>query len=150
MKRMIDTLARTLGRCPRCMRRSFAAAALAWLVTAGLAVGHGPSSLVMAMAIAAAAATALWLAHVLAFAARASLPDATRAPRDGSGTPSSRRDFALAFARAALFAALATAISARAAFACTQLPKSCSSNDDCECSKCCGDLAGVNVCQPSC
>jgi len=34
--------------------------------------------------------------------------------------------------------------------ACTQLPISCSSNSDCTCSNCCGDLAGVGVCQPNC
>ena len=34
--------------------------------------------------------------------------------------------------------------------ACTQLPTSCSSNSDCTCSNCCGDLAGIGVCQPNC
>ena len=34
--------------------------------------------------------------------------------------------------------------------ACTQLPVSCSSNSDCTCSNCCGDMAGVHLCQPSC
>ena len=34
--------------------------------------------------------------------------------------------------------------------ACTQLPVSCSSNSDCTCSSCCGDMAGVHICQPSC
>jgi len=34
--------------------------------------------------------------------------------------------------------------------ACTQLPVSCSSNSDCTCSSCCGDMAGVHLCQPSC
>ena len=33
---------------------------------------------------------------------------------------------------------------------CTQLPIRCSANSDCTCSKCCGDMAGVHVCQPSC
>lgn len=33
---------------------------------------------------------------------------------------------------------------------CTQLPVNCSSNSDCTCSGCCGDMAGVHVCQPSC
>lgn len=34
--------------------------------------------------------------------------------------------------------------------ACTQTPTSCSQNSDCSCSGCCGSLAGVGVCQPSC
>jgi hypothetical protein len=34
--------------------------------------------------------------------------------------------------------------------ACTQLPVSCSSNSDCTCSSCCGDMAGVHICQPNC
>jgi len=34
--------------------------------------------------------------------------------------------------------------------ACTQLPVSCSSNSDCTCSSCCGDMAGVHLCQPNC
>ena len=35
---------------------------------------------------------------------------------------------------------------------CTQLPKPCSSNSDCECSGCCAQLGegGPHVCQPSC
>lgn len=36
--------------------------------------------------------------------------------------------------------------------ACTQLPVSCSSNRDCTCSGCCGQLGegGPKLCQPSC
>ena len=35
-------------------------------------------------------------------------------------------------------------------FACVQPPSACESNSDCTCSSCCGDLAGVHVCQPTC
>ena len=141
-----------LGRCPRCMRKSFAAALGICAVAFVLAAFGAPRPIVTAVSVGAVSASGLWLAHVIAFALRASLP-APRAPEKPpapAGSVRSRREIALEFARAAAFIALATAISSKAALACTQLPKACSANDDCECSKCCGDLSGIHVCQPSC
>ena len=33
---------------------------------------------------------------------------------------------------------------------CAQPPIHCESNDECTCSHCCGDLAGIHLCQPTC
>ena len=155
MTRSMRSLSANLGRCPKCMRRAFLVALGAWalsFVAAALGVG---SWAVTAMAIAALGLTALWVAHVIAFALRAKEEAAEKRTveqpsggdaRDGAPAVLSRRKAVADFARVLVFAAAATAISARAALACVQLPVKCSSNSDCTCSGCC---AG-SICQPSC
>lgn len=154
----IAALDRSLGRCPRCMRKSFLAALAAWLLALAAATLAVPSALVLGIAAGAIGLSVLWIAHVLSFALR-SAATAGKAPggegrptgHDGSAAAArTRREVMFEFARAAAFAALATALSAKAALACVQVPKSCSANSDCDCSKCCGQFGNGGICQPSC
>ena len=60
------------GRCATCMRRSLAGACMSWAILA-IAWLTSPNGLLTAfIGLSALALTALWLAHVTAFAARAS------------------------------------------------------------------------------
>jgi hypothetical protein len=156
-RNLVPLLDAHIGRCPRCMRQAFLAASGFW-VLAMLAEAAGAAAWALdAALLVAGGLTVLWIGHVAAFALRSALAASRMKAKAGSAAEAaaaprlwSRRELAAEFARAAAFAAVATALSARAALACTQLPIGCSSNGDCTCSNCCGDLAGVHVCQPSC
>lgn len=158
MTSLIAVLYRTLGRCPRCMRKSFLAALGAWVLAFAAGATVGPATAVAtACGAAALGLSGLWLAHVVAFASRMTAATARNLAGDARpGTPAgrarlrTRREIAVEFARTAAFVALATALSTKVALACVQPPKRCSANSDCTCSQCCGDLAGIQVCQPSC
>jgi hypothetical protein len=148
VKRLSAVLDAKLGRCGRCMRKAFLAALVAW-VFAGAGLLAGWAWLGASLALAAAGLSALWLAHLSAFAGRATHSSRPARP---DRPLLSRRTLIGEFTRAAAFAALATAISTRAALAagCVQPPSPCSQNSDCSCSSCCGDLSGIHVCQPTC
>lgn len=144
-----------LGHCSKCMRSSFAAAAVACALTiVGFAVA-GLSDIVVLFGAIALGLAGLWLAHLVAFALRiaaadvkapmAKPVDACRGPAENL-EPWRRRRLIAAFAKTFAFAALATALPLSAAFACVQIPSACTSNSDCSCSGCC---AG-RICQPSC
>src|SRR5690348_3170288 len=118
MKRLTDLLDRTLGRCPRCMRRSLALA----LGTSALAIAacalFGRIATTASLIALALGLTALWLAHIAAFAHR--VMGATLACRDAGLRSPSRRAALVGFARALALAAAAGsfASSARAQVAC--------------------------------
>jgi hypothetical protein len=154
MTSLVAFVDRTLGRCPRCMRKSFLAALAAWAMVFVADAMRVPSAAGMALTLVSLGLSALWLAHVAAFAGRATAAAMSKGS-SGATMPTSsplrsRREVAIEFARTTAFVALATALSTKVALACVQPPKSCSANSDCTCSQCCGDLAGIHVCQPSC
>lgn len=60
----------TLGRCPKCMHEAFLVALGAWVLTFVIIAFDGTFWLSALIAIAASSLTALWLAHISAFALR--------------------------------------------------------------------------------
>jgi hypothetical protein len=98
-----------LGRCPRCMRRSFlvalglslAAAALYW-------ISGGNGVVAAAAAFACSAGLALWLAHLAAFAWRATLGERKREKHQA--VAGDRRTAVQTFGRAFVSIALATSL----------------------------------------
>lgn len=153
-QKLTKILDKNIGRCPRCMRMSFLAA----FGTAGVAVmDHIMTTdpIIIGLAwMSAFAWAALWIFHLVVFAARS--VQAANAPTPSTvrkfvGAPIVppvllRRQFFTAFGKAFAFGAIATALSSSAALACVQPPVPCSTNSDCTCSNCC---AGSH-CQPSC
>jgi hypothetical protein len=95
-----------LGQCPYCIRKALLATASAWLLTSVLAV-TGHSVLFTLAAAVAGAPTALWLAHLLAFAQKS--VNASHYPTVRL-TGRSRRSVWPLFIRAAVFAAFASAL----------------------------------------
>ena len=96
-----------LGRCPRCMRQSLLAASAGLVLALALTV-LAPAPLLVAIGwIAAFALAALWVAHVVAFSARAAI-----AGRDGAERKRAdrwqRRKFLEVFAKTLLLVAAAT------------------------------------------
>ena len=84
---------RNLGGCPYCIRKAFQAAVLAWGVAFALfAIGAGAPPLAGSSAV-ASGLSALWIAHILAFAAK-KVSRATKVVRtdDYSSRSMSRRD----------------------------------------------------------
>ena len=107
MKRLATALDRNLGRCPRCMRRSGEAAlgAIALALAAIAAFGEGAATL--SLGALALGLTALWFAHITAFARRATR--AALSHRDAGLRSPSRRAAIVGFARGlALAAAVGT------------------------------------------
>ena len=111
-----NLLDRTIGRCPKCMRKAFLAALGAWALVFTVTAFSFASWLFSPMAVVALSLTALWLAHIGAFALRTTMA-ARRATLDLSASKpsqavvpatSSRRQFVAQFARASAFAAIAT------------------------------------------
>ncbi len=100
MNSLTKSLYAKLGRCPRCMRSSFAAAVIAWACTLIAARALAWPAIEIALAGAAAGLTVLWFAHFAAFAHRATR-EAARHPRDkvdgeaGDAVPSRRRAFTI-------------------------------------------------------
>ena len=129
----------TLGRCPKCMHKAFLAALIAWVLTFVIIAFDGTFWLSALIAIAASSLTALWLAHISAFALRTAIAvgQSTRDlfPRKPAQpvaqAPFSRRKFAAEFARAAAFAAIATALATSA--------NTVLAAGNCDCSKCRSD-----------
>jgi hypothetical protein len=118
---------RNLGGCPYCIRKAFQAAVLAWGVAFALfAIGVGAPPLVGASAV-ASGLSALWIAHILAFAAK-KVSRAAKVVRtdDYSSRSMSRRDLVPAFGKAIL---TITVVSTAPAFA---------QSDGCNCMTCAG------------
>jgi hypothetical protein len=121
------------------MRKALLAAFGAWALALAATAFTDASWLAMPMAVVALGVTALWLAHICAFALRTTMAagHATRDISAGTSAPAvatapfSRRQFAAEFARVAVFAAIATALSARANTVLAQ--------GRCDCSKCRSD-----------
>jgi hypothetical protein len=127
------------------MHKAFLAALGAWALVFALIAFSGASWMATPMMIAALGLTALWLAHIAAFALRTAMA-ARHATRDLSlsktaqtvaPAPFSRRQLAAEFARVAAYAAVATALTARA--------NSVLAQGRCDCSKCRSD----QVCCPT-
>lgn len=102
-----------LGHCPKCMRTSFLAAAMATAVGLAGLVLQIPPPLDTVILVAAAGLVGLWLAHLLAFAGRAVRGAMTRmiqpplVPGDDMRRWPRRR-FLLLFAKAFAFAGFAS------------------------------------------
>jgi hypothetical protein len=127
-----------LGRCPRCMRQAFLATLGAWGLAAALIALDVGSWMATPMVVVAIGLTALWLAHVAAFALRVAI-SARHAEVEPSSTGASpdRRQFAAEFARVAAFAVVATALATRT--------NSVLAQGRCDCSKC----SSNQVCCPT-
>lgn len=121
-----------LGRCSRCMRTAFIAAA-AGIVVAAVATALSPVLIAAISWLVAAMLTALWLAHVWMFTSRSVRATAIR---DGGGSITAqqadlwpRRRVLAAFIRVLIFSALARFIPRNArAEDCN-----CYSDQDCSC-----------------
>ena len=123
MRGLIFNFFEELGRCPKCMRKSFVFA----LGTCGLALlmafTASPPALRVAVEIAALAAAGVWLSHLLAFAFRASRRRAgspgpqTQEPSPADTENQGRRRLILSFARNFAFIAVATALPIASAWA---------------------------------
>src|SRR5262245_57660666 len=99
-----------LGHCPYCMSKAFQATLIAWGVFFATLILGVPSSTVIWTELAAMGLTGLWIAHLIAFAFRASA-----AEYHSEQSTSARRGFLLSFGSAVAFAAVATATPAFAA-----------------------------------
>jgi hypothetical protein len=130
-----------LGRCPRCMRQSFIATLGAWAFTLWALLSVGETVVTALMAALALGLSALWIGHLIAFAARATPAFKERNKTDAaSGEGLSRRQLMPMFARTLGAAALATALPS-SAFAqdrinncltcCAQKVQSCGSDNAC-------------------
>ena len=129
------SLVHALGRCPKCMRKAFLAAFAAWVTAVFTIAVGGPLWMGAATAIVALGLTALWLAHIGAFARRMTTvpPHAVSAlavsvPARTGTAPFSRRQLMSKFARMATFAVVASVLSTRA--------NSAFARGTCDCSKC--------------
>ena len=114
----------TFGRCPRCMRQSFLAALGAWALVVAVWLIIGGNAITDASAIAALGVTALWIAHLVAYAGRSVV--ALMRLRDRGTRMMSRREIIHTFARALGAIALTTALPVATTFA----------QNRCDCSKC--------------
>lgn len=129
-----------LGVCRRCMHQSFVAALLAAAAAAVAWAWFGSSVAIAFLAAGALGLTLLWIAHVVAYAARTAIRPRCAAHADAVADPS-RRTFLPAFVKTAAGVALATALPATLAMA------------DCEgdCNKyfkaCMGDCSGAGCLQ---
>lgn len=113
-----------LGRCPKCMRQSFLAAFIAWTLAIAVWVIIGNDAITDTTLIIAICLTALWTAHLIAYAVRSA---ANSERLQGTGFEmKSRREIIPTFARALGAMALATVFPREGAFA-----QNC-----CDCSKC--------------
>jgi hypothetical protein len=79
MSRIFGFLTDKLGRCPRCMKTSLNLSAIAWALFTLQYLLTGRTDVVMALGVAAIGLTMLWLAHLVAFAGRATLARAKKA-----------------------------------------------------------------------
>jgi len=96
-----------LGRCPKCMRTAHIASLVSVVSTAILFITGVPSALLACSFILTGLLLGLWIAHLIAFAIRASR---TPADQRRAAESISRRQFVTLFARSLAFAALATSL----------------------------------------
>ena len=107
MKSTLALLDRRLGRCPRCMRMAFHAAFAGWgLVPISFLLNAG--QLTRVAALLAVGLTALWIAHLVAFASRRE----TVGAHETADLPT-RRAAIMGFSRAFALILLATALPGR-------------------------------------
>jgi hypothetical protein len=99
-----------LGRCSKCIRKSFLSAGLFWVILAAVEIAgtHLPRHLMWLLTILCVTTTALWLAHLLVSAARSTARSS--APQGTAKADQSRRAVFHTFARALGFVAFATAL----------------------------------------
>jgi hypothetical protein len=101
---LVSGIGGNLGRCGFCMRTSFGAAALSWMLLLTLARFAAAGVMMVAASGIAIALTTLWLAHLLTYASRAT--------RRVMEVDRGRRHSLLVFARMFGIAAAATALPA--------------------------------------
>jgi len=102
---------RHLGHCSSCIRKAFQAATCAW-TAALLLLGLDWPRFLPAIVIIALGLTALWVAHLVAYAGKATLAEKSDSSAENDNayiTTSSRRDLLPLFARALAVAALTSA-----------------------------------------
>jgi hypothetical protein len=104
------SLWRSLGSCLCCMRSSFRAAAIAWVLTGVSQTFPVPTQWLTGTSIAAAALTVLWLGHLLAHSVKVSAAGRLSRGAGSKQGPVSRRELMPIFARAFAMAAIATSI----------------------------------------
>ena len=110
LRRFAIFLWSSLGSCPCCIRGAFRAAFGSW-VLAGVGQATSTASLLVTLSIAAAfILTALWLAHLLAYALKVSIPGRAKVKASAHREPISRRNVIPIFARALATIAVATSI----------------------------------------
>lgn len=71
--KMLQAFAGRLGRCPRCMRQAFAATTASLVALAVSWVYFGPTIPTAILALAASGLGCLWIGHLIAYSARASV-----------------------------------------------------------------------------
>lgn len=103
-----------LGRCPRCMRKSFVTAAWAWLAVIAFDQFTRATFIILPVGIFATIFTILWIAHISTFAARQSaifavLLAPAKFPSEGEIMDRGRRTV-LPFIAKALVASVAIAV----------------------------------------
>ncbi len=116
-----------LGWCPKCMRTSFVAAAISALLALAVTFATSEFWIVTSCWIAAAALTGLWISHLAAFSLRTAAGIGNNTAKlsvvtvgtdlSRTGVRPSRRQFLSDAVKAFAFAALATALPSRFAFA---------------------------------
>ena len=132
-------LDRAMGRCPRCMRKAFLAALAAWALAFAMIGLSVASWITTSMIVVALGLTALWLAHIAAFALRTVMATkhatgdlfTSKTAQMAAHPPFNRRQFAVEFVRTAALAVVATALTVRA--------NSVLAAGNCDCSKCRSD-----------
>jgi hypothetical protein len=123
MEKISAALNTNLGRCPRCIRQSFVVMLGTWGMVLVMTLATASSPALILSKVIAVGSTGLWLAHLAAFAIRA-----TRSPTTARDevlgrnvvtdpSPQPRRHFILAFSKSFLLAASAAALPIGAALA---------------------------------
>lgn len=150
-----------LGGCGFCMRAAFTSAASAWVVTAALAFA-GEDMIAKLAGVAALMFSVLWVAHLMAFAGRATSRARYNANGTASTTVHSRREMFSLFARSVGIVAALTVLPTFAlpAYAeeCDNCDRKASRNDCYTCCSCkngncvkgCATAADYNACVNRC
>jgi len=112
-----------LGHCALCMRKAFIAGAVAWAATLLVAVTGKSSVLLTLTEIGAVGATLLWIAHMVAFAGKAS-NRRYKADPERSTRSLSRRALIPMFSNVLIFAAFLS-VAPRGALAATIINCAC-------------------------
>ena len=133
-----------LGHCSLCTRKAFLSAAAAWIVTVVLSATLEQSVWLPMSEICAGLLTALWLAHILAFAIKSSR---SRLVRENFN--SERRAVFLVFAKIAAIAVLASAVPSLSYAQSCGVIGACPSGTTC-CSKNCPSGKTANACCKNC
>ena len=142
--RIREYLKHNLGHCPACMRQALMMAVMAWVMLAFASYWGLEGFPLGLIGFASVALTALWLLHVVAFAAREIAPVDSEAGIDLIGRRSFL-GFMLKAGGAGVMASVPVVLWPSAALAfCGQ----CSKNSDCGVGWKCSNTAGPN--QPIC